>query len=120
LEVNDCKQVVSIHIPYDERNKDNLKKNPDFYNVFNTWIEVKLQYIPRIGEQICIPFLEYNNMCTSGYVYNIRHSIKGKTQVINIDVHPIDNEYKRWLKMKEEYEAREQWKRFRESQKAYE
>lgn len=104
IKVTKSEQIVHIHIPYDEENPEKTKKNPDYYRDLSAWLDVELPYIPRIGERIELSILEFTGKVKSGYVHSITHEIKGKTQEIYIEVHPFDNEYERWQKMKETYE----------------
>lgn len=104
IKVTKSEQIVHIHIPYDEENPEKTKKNPDYYRDLSAWLDVELPYIPRIGERIDLRILEFTGKVKSGYVHSITHEINGKTQEIYIEVHPFDNEYERWQKMKETYE----------------
>ncbi len=112
LEVNNCKQRVMIYIPFDEKNPAIRKKDPNHYHKFFTYIQLHLSHIPRIGEEIRINILEHNNLITNGYVHRIEHSIIGKTQVILIELHPFDNDFARWEKLKEKYEEEKRWKEY--------
>ncbi len=107
LKVTKSQQIVHIHIPYDEENPEKTKKNPNYYNDLSSLVDIELPYIPRIGERIDLNILEFSGKVKSGYVHSIRHEIKGKTQEIYIEVHPFDDEYERWQKMKETYEEKQ-------------
>ncbi len=112
LEINKTQHIIHIHIPFDERKPERIKSDPNFYHEFSGLIYLKLPYIPRVGERINIDVLEYSGEINSGYVHSITHEIKGKMQEINIEVHPIDNEYERWQKMKETYEEKQRMKAY--------
>lgn len=44
----------------------------------------KLPFLPRIGENICVPFLGAKVGTDFFYVQDIRHSLEGNRQIINI------------------------------------
>jgi hypothetical protein len=111
LKIRDCYQVIHIHIPYNEQNEEIKKKDRNHYFQFSTFTKVCLPFIPRIGEEIRLEYLGYGDKINSGYVHRIEHKINGSFQEIYIEVHPIDNEYARWQKLKEEYERDQAWKR---------
>lgn len=45
-----------------------------------------------------------------GYVHQVRHYITGSKQEIYIEVHPTDDFYYKWKRMKDKYDADERWK----------
>ncbi len=71
---------------------------------------MNLPVTPRLGEEIEIPFIQETDKFYRGYVHEITHKITGTTQEIFIIVHPWDDYYHRWVKMKEEYERRKRWR----------
>lgn len=96
---------IHIHIPYDEQNE----MSKELRNVIRgeaIFIQMVLPVTPQIGEEISIPFFEHIGKNYRGYVHSIRHEIKGKTQEIYIEVHPSNDYYYKWMKMKEDYEYR--------------
>jgi hypothetical protein len=78
-------------------------------------ISAILPYTPKIGEQIEIPFLtkihgfDTEAMFNSGYVHDIRHTIKGTIQEILVFIYPFKNFYYKWEEMKKEYEDHKRW-----------
>lgn len=72
-------------------------------------IHVQLAETPRIGESIVFEFVPWNTF-ERGIVYDVRHKIQGKAQIVEIYAHPSDTEYDRWMKLKEEYEVHQKWK----------
>jgi hypothetical protein len=116
LVIKDLVHILHIHIPYDER--DELSKDAKEQMMRESiWIELVLPSTPRIGEEIRIPFIEHAGKWHSGYVHSVRHSIKGTTQEVYLEVHPFHNYYHKWNKMEEEYKY---WKRWTESMKRQE
>lgn len=67
-------------------------------------MEISLQVTPRIGEEIEIEFADRNGYYR-GTVYEVIHQIIGKTQYIQIFTHPYENDYYRWMRLKQEYMA---------------
>jgi len=115
LVINECEQIIHIHIPLDEEKKEIKKKDPDHYFKFSRWLKVKLPVLPRIGDEIILDFIDWNyTIINRGYVHNIEHHIIGKKQEIRIEVHPINNYYFQWKKMQEKYENRQLEERSRE------
>ena len=68
-----------------------------------------LPITPRIGEEIEIPFVEETGKFYRGYVHEVKHRITGTIQEVLITVHPWNDLYYKWIKMKDEYEYRERW-----------
>lgn len=95
-----------IHIPWDEERDIPNKKYVEQARQQSIYIEMELPVTPRIGEEVNIPFLEETGKFYRGYVHEIKHKITGNTQEIMIYVHPWDDYYHRWVKMKEGYEWR--------------
>jgi hypothetical protein len=110
LKVTKHVHQILIHIPWDEehefKNKDYLKQ----VQKESLWVPMVLPVTPRIGEEIEIPFVEGIGKLYRGYVHQIRHRITGDTQEILIDVHPWNDFYHKWVKMKNEFERRKSWK----------
>lgn len=104
LKIENYKQSIHIHIPYDEEKPEIKKKYPNHYHEFSTFIDVKMPFIPRVGEKIEFRFLEYHRFITSGYVNNVEYRITGNNLEVYIEAHPFDNEYARWEKLKVNYE----------------
>ena len=66
---------------------------------------LQLKVIPRIGEYIEFELVPGNRF-ERGIVYDIRHIIQGKTQIIEVHALHLETDYDRWMKLKEKYEAR--------------
>jgi hypothetical protein len=110
LEVKNHIYQFLIYIPWDE--KEDFK-NKDYWEQVrqqSVSLQMILPIIPRIGEEIEIPFLQETGKFYKGYVHEVTHRINGNTQEIQIVVHPWDDYYYRWVKMKEEYERRKSWR----------
>lgn len=95
--------MIYIHFPFDE-SKGWDKEKEEYYLSISPWVEVNLPFVPRIGEKINIEFLGVTDYFKQGYVHNVEHNIESNRQLIYIDVHPLDNDYARWEKLKEKYE----------------
>lgn len=102
---------VSPYIDPDEKNKDWINKQ---------WekaisIPVVLPVTPRIGDYVEIPFIKTSysfstdDKYNSGYVHDVRHTIKGTTQEILILIYPFKSFYYKWEEMKKEYEDNKRW-----------
>jgi len=102
---------VSPYIDPDEKNKDWIHKQ---------WekaisIPVVLPVIPRIGDYVEIPLVKTSysfstdDKYNSGYVHDVRHTIKGTTQEILILIYPFKSFYYKWEEMKKEYEDNKRW-----------
>jgi len=98
-----------IHLPWDEEHSIPNKKFVEESRKQSIYIEMILPVTPRIGEEVTIPFIEETGKFYRGYVHEIKHKITGSTQEIFLIVHPWDDYYHRWVKMKEEYERRKRW-----------
>ena len=64
--------------------------------------------IPRIGEEIEFEIVPGNHF-ERGIVQSVTHSIKGKTQHVEIIAHPLETDYDRWMELKGKYEKRQRW-----------
>jgi hypothetical protein len=110
LEVKKVVHQFLIHIPWDEehefKNKEYLKQ----VRHESICVQMKLPVTPQIGEEIEIPFVQETGKFYRGYVHEIKHRITGTTQEILIIVHPWEDYYYKWEKMKNEYERRKSWK----------
>jgi hypothetical protein len=49
---------------------------------------------------------------TQGYVNNVEYKIQGNKMEVYIEVHPFDNEYTRWEKLKDKYENEKRWREY--------
>lgn len=92
---------ISIGIPWDDRRYKKRKTESDYDE--DTWVNIKLPFTPRIGDNINLEFIDRTKY-TRGCVYNVEHTITGNSQNIYIQVHPFDNEYSRWQKLKEHHD----------------
>ena len=110
LKVKNHVHQFLIHIPWDEERDIPNKKYVEQARQQSIYIEMELPVTPRIGEEVTIPFIEETGKYYRGYVHEIKHKITGNTQEIMIYVHPWDDYYHRWVKMKEEYERRKRWR----------
>lgn len=78
-------------------------------------IPVVLPDTPKIGDYVEIPFIRTSysfstdDKYNSGYVHEVRHTIKGMTQEILILIRPYRNIYYKWEEMKSEYEEHNRW-----------
>jgi hypothetical protein len=99
-----------IHIPWDVERDIPNKKYVEQARQQSVYLEIELPVTPRIGEEVTIPFLEEAGKFYSGYVHEVKHKLTGNTQEIMIFVHPWDDYYYQWVKMKDEYERRQRWK----------
>jgi hypothetical protein len=99
-----------IHIPWDEERDIPNKKYLEESRKQSIYFEMILPVTPRIGEEVTIPFIEETGKFYRGYVHEIKHKITGNTQEIMIYIHPWDNYYNQWVKMKDEYERRKIWR----------
>jgi hypothetical protein len=97
---------IHIHLSYKEEEAMDRKRKEYFHNK-SKWILMELPFIPRIGEEISFEFLSRSDKFYHGYVHNVEHEFDGVEQKIYIDVHPLDNYYFRWQKLKDEYEYRQ-------------
>ncbi len=108
----------SVHIiqisPFtdpEEKNTEWIKKQEEK----SISVQVVLPVTPRIGDFIELPFTRYSSGFSSddkysfGYVHDVYHFIRGTTQEIVIQVHPRENIYYKWEKMKDEYEDHKRW-----------
>jgi hypothetical protein len=89
-------------------------------------IPVVLPVTPRIGEFVEIPFVRMSyssnteEKCRFGVVHDVRHSINGTTQEIEILVYPYKSIYYKWEKMKTDFENDKRRKaRFNDDRKNY-
>lgn len=99
---------VHIHLPYDEEYQLPKDRKEQFWND-QTWIEMILPVTPSIGDEIEIPFIEQTGKLYRGYVHRVSHKLNGSTQEIYIEVHPFNDFYYKWEKMKDRYEYTKRW-----------
>jgi hypothetical protein len=103
---------IYIHFSFEEEEAMDRKRREYFSNK-STWIQAELPFIPRIGEEIRWDFLAESGKFYHGYIHNVEHEIDGVKQNIFIDVHPLDNVYFRWQKLKENWEYEQRRERAR-------
>jgi hypothetical protein len=78
-------------------------------------IPAVLPVTPRIGDYVEIPFMRMSSGFSTddkyyyGFVHDVRHSIRGTTQEIDLLIYPYKNIYFKWEKMKTEYENEKRW-----------
>jgi hypothetical protein len=109
LEVKNHVHQFLIHIPWEEERDFKNKEYLEQVRKESVFVQMVLPITPRIGEEIEIPFIQETGKFYRGYVHEVTHRIKGNTQEIQIVVHPWDDFYYKWVKMKEEYERRKRW-----------
>jgi hypothetical protein len=109
LEIKNHLHQFMIHIPWDEAQKIPNKRYVEESKHQFLYLEMKLPVTPRLGEEIEIPFVKESGKYYRGYVHEIKHKITGSTQEIELDIHPMDDFYYKWVKMSEEYENRKRW-----------
>jgi hypothetical protein len=68
-------------------------------------IDVKLPYIPRVGEIISIDFLDDQLKWHYEYVHRVAHEISGIVQRVIIFVHPFKNHFYELKQLEEESET---------------
>lgn len=81
-----------------------------------TTITMVLPITPQLGDEIEIPIVSETGNYSRGYVHRIHHRIMGHIQEIFLWVHPWNDNYYKWAKMKDEYERmkkREEYERNR-------
>lgn len=118
--LNEKEQVVSTvsylliicFSPEDEKERLGVTFTRKECCVFNC----ELKVTPRVGEEIQLPFVDGQIKYNQGYVYDVKHVITGKSQVIEVYAHPFNNPYENELVLKNEYEE----KRHREMMKRLE
>lgn len=102
---------VSPYIEPGEQNKDWIQKQWEK----SISIPLVLPVTPRIGDYIEIPLMKTSysfstdDKYNSGYVHEIRHTIKGTTQEILILIYPYKSFYYKWEELKNEYEDNKRW-----------
>lgn len=108
-------KIHILHIsPYIEKED----KNKEW--VHEEWekaisIPVVLPVTPRIGDYVEIPFTKMSygfstdDKYNSGYVHEVRHTIRGTTQEILILIRPYRSFFYKWEEMKDEYEEHKRW-----------
>jgi hypothetical protein len=106
LEVKNRIHQFLIHLPWDEEHNIPNKKFVEESRKNSIYLEMILPVTPRVGEEVNIPFIEETGKFYRGYVHEVKHKITGNTQEIMIFVHPWDDYYYKWIKMKEEHERR--------------
>ena len=99
-----------IYIPWEERQEFKNKEFLKEVSQQSSYVGFDLPVIPRLGEEIEIPFIQETGNFYRGHVHEIKHKITGNTQEIMIYVHPWDDYYYKWVKMKEEFERRKSWR----------
>lgn len=108
IENREYVHTLYIHIP--EEMSHSKKNKSDAIEDEYTWVYIKLPHTPRLGEEIRLDFLE-GWRYTYGYVHRIKHELDGAVQRILIFIHPFENYYYQWNRLKEEKDARERWRR---------
>ena len=102
---------ISPYIEQEDRNKEWVHKEWEKSISF----PVVLPVTPRIGDYVEIPFTKMSysfstdDKYNSGYVHEVRHTIKGTTQEILILIRPYRTFYYKWEEMKIEYEEHKRW-----------
>ena len=102
---------ISPYIDPEDKNKDWIQKQWEK----SISIPVVLPVTPRIGDYVEIPFMKTSYSFStddkyySGYVHDVRHTIRGTTQEILILIYPHKNIYYKWEAMKKEYEDNKRW-----------
>jgi len=109
LEVKKVVHQFLIHIPWDEEREFKNKEYLEQVRHESVYLEMTLPITPRIGEEIEIPFVQETGKFYRGYVHEIKHRITGSTQEILLMVHPWNDYYHKWEKMKEKYEYDKRW-----------
>lgn len=99
-----------IHLPWDEEHSIPNKKFVEESRKQSFYMEMILPVTPHLGEEIEIPFVNETGKFYRGYVHEITHKITGNSQEIFMVVHPWDDFYHRWVKMKEEFERKKSWR----------
>jgi hypothetical protein len=103
--------LVSPYIDPDEKNKEWVQKEWEK----SITIPVVLSVTQKIGEYVEIPFIKTSSgfssddKYNSGFVHDVRHTIRGTTQEILILIYPHKNIYYKWEEMKNEYEEHKRW-----------
>ena len=110
LKIKDHVHQFLIHLPLDEEHNIPNKEFVEESRQHSFYMEMILPVTPRLGEEIEIPFVNETGKFYKGYVHEITHRITGATQEIFLIVHPWDDFYHRWVKMKEAYERRKRWR----------
>jgi len=110
LEIRNHVHQFLIHIPWEEHGEFKNKEYLAQVRKESVFLQMTLPVTPRIGEEIEIPIIKETSNFYRGYVHNVKHNITGSTQEIIVYVHPWNDYYHKWEKMKEEYERRHRWK----------
>lgn len=110
LSIKNVTHQFFIYIPWDERQDIKNKEYLDEISKQSSFIQIELPFIPRLGEEIEIPFIQETGKFYRGYVHEIHHKITGTTQEILIYLHPWNNYYNRWTKMADDYERDKRWR----------
>jgi len=102
---------ISAYYELEDRNKDWVRK--DWEKSIS--IPVELPVTPRIGDYVEIPFARISHgfstddKYSSGYVHDVKHTIKGTTQEILVQIYPYENIYYKWERMRKEFEDHKRW-----------
>ncbi|MDD4109056.1 MAG: hypothetical protein PHH93_10090 [Prolixibacteraceae bacterium] len=102
LEINEVVHDIIIMLHYEEWKQTEKDSNWE-HKSFS--IRLNLKSTPRVGESIEFESVPANHFYR-GIVHDINHIIEGKKQIIQVWVHPWENEYSRWIRLKDEYERR--------------
>jgi hypothetical protein len=105
--VSDVNVTISISIPWDELSKSKNKAFAEEQRQRTLEIHLKLPVIPRIGEHISLNFISKDLSWHSEYIQDARHDIDGTQQRAILFVHPYENYYYEWARLKAEYERSE-------------
>jgi len=104
---------IFIHLPWDEWIKIKDRKHREKMMSQSTFVSCYLDRTPRIGETISLEFMDQDSNWDKGCVHEVEYVMKGDHLEIMVHVHPTQNEYYRWIKLKGEYDLWERLKRER-------
>lgn len=103
LLIKEAVQILYIHFPYDE--ESTIHKNyKEEAKRMSLWLQVELPVIPRLGEEISLPFIENDIKYDHGYVTEINHDISCWQQRTIIHIHPLKNFFHQWDKLRTKHE----------------
>jgi len=109
VEVKGYVHQLLLYTPLEEEHEIKDRASREEVRQQGIEFEIILPITPRLGEEIEISFLQETGKYYRGYEHEVRHRINGTTQEIQLEIHPWNDYYYKWVKMKEAYESRKLW-----------
>jgi nucleoid DNA-binding protein len=111
--IKDVSICLWIHFPWHEAEERRKRFTQQGMTQRESFLfHCHLPFVPRVGEEIQLDFVDSAIGYNHGYVFNVCHRIDAISQIIDVEVHPLNSPYKNWLAQKHEYEEDERRRKY--------